>query len=131
MKVIGCQRKLYHSSLTAIFLGTLKMPYEKVKTMILEVSPELTEPLVNNLIKQLPETEAITAAAELKKQYNDLVEAEQFLVSVSIILFIIIIILADRPSVIGIDMAPWAPLVEPATVMYLCRNSYSFLFVTS
>lgn len=67
----------------SIFLGTLKMPYEQVKNMILEVPPELTESLVNNLIKQLPEAEALTAAAEIKKQYNELVEAEQFLVVMS------------------------------------------------
>lgn len=59
------------------------MPYDKIKDMILRVPPELTESMVNNLIKQLPEVEAINACKELKSQYDELVAAEQFLVVVS------------------------------------------------
>uniref|UniRef100_H2Z891 Diaphanous related formin 1 n=1 Tax=Ciona savignyi TaxID=51511 RepID=H2Z891_CIOSA len=67
----------------SIFLGTLKVPHVEVKTMILGVSAALDESMVNNLLKQLPEQEMITAVAEYKKQYADLVVAEQFLCTLS------------------------------------------------
>uniref|UniRef100_H2XZX4 FH2 domain-containing protein n=1 Tax=Ciona intestinalis TaxID=7719 RepID=H2XZX4_CIOIN len=67
----------------SIFLGTLKVPYAQVKTMILGVTDDMDESLINNLLKQLPEQEMISAVSEYKKQYDDLVEAEQFLCTIS------------------------------------------------
>jgi len=67
----------------SIFLGTLKVSYSQLKTMILEVSNELDEALVNNLIKQLPESDIVASLKDFKKQYDDLTEAEKFLCTLS------------------------------------------------
>ncbi|XP_075066045.1 protein diaphanous homolog 1-like [Mixophyes fleayi] len=55
------------------------MPYEEIKNVILEVNEEvLTESMVSNLIKQLPEPGVLQMLAEFKDEYNDLAECEQF-----------------------------------------------------
>jgi len=69
--------------ITAIFLGTLKMTHPELKDVILKVDEELTESLVNNLMKQLPPQEIIDSVKEFKKQYEELALAEQFLCTVS------------------------------------------------
>nr|XP_013802347.1 PREDICTED: protein diaphanous homolog 1 [Apteryx mantelli mantelli] len=68
----------------SIFLGSFRMPYEEIKTVILEVNETvLTESMVQNLIKQMPEPEQLKMLAELKDEYNDLAESEQFGVVIS------------------------------------------------
>lgn len=63
----------------SIFLGSFRMPYEEIKTVILEVNEKvLTESMVQNLLKQLPEPEQLSVLGEMKDEYNDLAEAEQF-----------------------------------------------------
>ncbi|CAM9532670.1 unnamed protein product [Lampetra planeri] len=63
----------------SIFLGTLKMPYTEIKKIILEVNEEkITESMIQNLIKQLPEADQLEALAGFKDEYDDLAEAEQF-----------------------------------------------------
>ncbi|XP_044136940.1 protein diaphanous homolog 1 isoform X2 [Bufo gargarizans] len=63
----------------SIYLGSYRMPYEEIKNVILEVNEEvLTESLVSNLIKQLPDSDQLQRLAELKDEYNDLAEPEQF-----------------------------------------------------
>ncbi|XP_018426021.1 PREDICTED: protein diaphanous homolog 1 [Nanorana parkeri] len=63
----------------SIFLGSYRMPYQEIKNVILEVKEEvLTESMVVNLIKQLPEDEKIQLLTEHKDEYNDLAEPEQF-----------------------------------------------------
>ncbi|KAM8971907.1 protein diaphanous homolog 1 [Pelodytes ibericus] len=63
----------------SIFLGSFRMPYQEIKNMILEVNEEvLTESLVSNLIKQLPEATQLQQLAEFKNEYDDLAESEQF-----------------------------------------------------
>ncbi|XP_030069397.1 protein diaphanous homolog 1 isoform X2 [Microcaecilia unicolor] len=70
----------------SIFLGSFRMPYQEIKNVILEVNETvLTESLVQNLIKQMPEPEQLKMVAELKDEYNDLAEAEQFGVVISTI----------------------------------------------
>uniref|UniRef100_A0A8C6YM43 Uncharacterized protein n=1 Tax=Nothoprocta perdicaria TaxID=30464 RepID=A0A8C6YM43_NOTPE len=60
------------------------MPYEEIKTVILEVNEAvLTESMIQNLIKQMPEPEQLKMLAELKDEYNDLAEPEQFGVVIS------------------------------------------------
>ncbi|XP_062331860.1 protein diaphanous homolog 1 [Osmerus eperlanus] len=55
------------------------MPYEEIKNVILEVNEKvLTESMVQNLIKQLPEAEQLSVLADMKDDYDDLAEAEQF-----------------------------------------------------
>ncbi|NWX93590.1 DIAP1 protein, partial [Nothoprocta pentlandii] len=68
----------------SIFLGSFRMPYEEIKTVILEVNEAvLTESMIQNLIKQMPEPEQLKMLAELKDEYNDLAEPEQFGVVIS------------------------------------------------
>ena len=71
---------------SAIFLGTLKISHQELKEIILKVDDELTESLVNNLMKQLPEQEVIDSIKEFKKQFSDLELSEQFLLKVSPVL---------------------------------------------
>lgn len=63
----------------SIFLGSFRMPYQEIKNVILEVNEAvLTESMVQNLIKQMPEPEQLQMLAELKDEYDDLAESEQF-----------------------------------------------------
>uniref|UniRef100_A0A8C1PC54 Diaphanous-related formin 3 n=1 Tax=Cyprinus carpio TaxID=7962 RepID=A0A8C1PC54_CYPCA len=46
----------------SIFLGSFRMPYEEIRRMILEVDEDqLTEPMIQNLVKYLPEQEQLNA----------------------------------------------------------------------
>ncbi|XP_019518483.1 PREDICTED: protein diaphanous homolog 1 isoform X2 [Hipposideros armiger] len=63
----------------SIFLGSFRMPYQEIKNVILEVNEAvLTESMIQNLIKQMPEPEQLKMLSELKDEYNDLAESEQF-----------------------------------------------------
>ncbi|XP_029142084.1 protein diaphanous homolog 2 [Protobothrops mucrosquamatus] len=63
----------------SIFLGSFRMPYEEIKHIILEVDEaKLSEALIQNLVKNLPEQKELNALAELKNEYDDLCESEQF-----------------------------------------------------
>ncbi|KAM4675788.1 protein diaphanous homolog 1-like [Discoglossus pictus] len=63
----------------SIFLGSFRIPYQEIRDMVLEVNEErLTESLISNLVKQLPEQEQLQLLAEYKDEYNDLAESEQF-----------------------------------------------------
>ncbi|XP_062910900.1 protein diaphanous homolog 1 [Mobula hypostoma] len=63
----------------SIFLGSNRMPYDQIKRMILEVDEKtLTESLIQNLVKQLPTQEQLSALLELKDEYNELSEPERF-----------------------------------------------------
>ncbi|XP_012583232.1 PREDICTED: protein diaphanous homolog 1 [Condylura cristata] len=63
----------------SIFLGSFRMPYQEIKNVILEVNEAvLTESMVQNLIKQMPEPEQLIMLSELKDEYDDLAESEQF-----------------------------------------------------
>ncbi|KAM4586804.1 protein diaphanous homolog 1 [Fundulus diaphanus] len=63
----------------SIFLGSFRLPYEEIKNAILQVNEKiLTESLVQNLIKLLPGPEQLNVLAEMKDEYDDLAEAEQF-----------------------------------------------------
>ncbi|KAL2077502.1 hypothetical protein ACEWY4_027006 [Coilia grayii] len=63
----------------AIFLGSFRLPYEEIRDIVLEVDEErLSEALIQNLIKNLPEQKELSALAELKAEYEELCESEQF-----------------------------------------------------
>ncbi|KAM8909943.1 protein diaphanous homolog 1-like isoform 1-T1 [Spinachia spinachia] len=67
-----------------IFLGSFRVPYEEIKNAILEVNEKvITESMVQSLIKLLPEAEQMSVLAEMKEEYNDLAESEQFAVVMS------------------------------------------------
>ncbi|KAM9130035.1 protein diaphanous homolog 1 [Pangshura tecta] len=68
----------------SIFLGSFRMPYEEIKNVILEVNEAvLTESMVQNLIKQMPEPEQLKMLSELRDEYSELAESEQFGVVIS------------------------------------------------
>uniref|UniRef100_A0A3B4WLS6 Diaphanous-related formin 3 n=1 Tax=Seriola lalandi dorsalis TaxID=1841481 RepID=A0A3B4WLS6_SERLL len=55
------------------------MPYQEIRRMIVEVDEEqLTEPMIQNLVKHLPEQEQLNALAKYKNEYANLSEPEQF-----------------------------------------------------
>nr|XP_033800688.1 protein diaphanous homolog 2 isoform X2 [Geotrypetes seraphini] len=63
----------------SIFLGSNRMPYEEIKSIILEVDEEkLSESLIQSLVKNIPEQKELNALAQLKSEYEDLCEPEQF-----------------------------------------------------
>ncbi|XP_067454610.1 protein diaphanous homolog 1 [Thunnus thynnus] len=63
----------------SIFLGSFRIPYEDIKNAILEVNEKiLTESMVQNLVKQLPAPEQLSVLGEMKDEYDDLAESEQF-----------------------------------------------------
>ncbi|XP_028271324.1 protein diaphanous homolog 2 isoform X3 [Parambassis ranga] len=63
----------------SIFLGSFRLPYEEIRDIVLEVDEErLSESLIQNLIKNLPEQKELSSLAELKGEYEELVESEQF-----------------------------------------------------
>uniref|UniRef100_A0A669DXP1 Diaphanous-related formin 3 n=1 Tax=Oreochromis niloticus TaxID=8128 RepID=A0A669DXP1_ORENI len=63
----------------AIFLGSFRIPYQEIRRMIVEVDEEqLSEPMIQNLVKHLPEQEQLNALATYKNEYSNLSEPEQF-----------------------------------------------------
>ncbi|XP_037103105.1 protein diaphanous homolog 3-like isoform X2 [Syngnathus acus] len=63
----------------SIFLGSFRIPYKEIRQMILEVDEEqLTEPMIQNLVKHLPEQEQLNALAKYENDYPNLSEPEQF-----------------------------------------------------
>ncbi|XP_075395641.1 protein diaphanous homolog 2 isoform X2 [Tenrec ecaudatus] len=63
----------------SIFLGSYRMPYEDIRNIILEVNEDmLSEALIQNLVKYLPEQKVLNELAQLKNEYDDLCEPEQF-----------------------------------------------------
>ncbi|XP_011792660.1 PREDICTED: protein diaphanous homolog 2 isoform X1 [Colobus angolensis palliatus] len=63
----------------SIFLGSYRMPYEEIRNIILEVNEDLlSEALIQNLVKHLPDQKILNELAELKNEYDDLCEPEQF-----------------------------------------------------
>ncbi|KAM9470277.1 protein diaphanous homolog 2 isoform 2-T3 [Clarias gariepinus] len=63
----------------SIFLGSFRMSYSEIRDIVLEVDEEkLTEALIQNLIKNLPEQKELSSLAELKSEYEELCESEQF-----------------------------------------------------
>ena len=68
---------------TAILLGSLKVPYEELKRRIVEMDEELlTAQIIEQLLKFMPEPEQLSQLAQLKDQYDELSEPEQFCVMV-------------------------------------------------
>ncbi len=70
--------------LAAILLGSIKVPYPEIKRRILEIDDaNLTEAMIEQLIKYMPEPEQMSQLASLKDEYDSLAEPEQFGVIVS------------------------------------------------
>uniref|UniRef100_A0A803TS55 Diaphanous related formin 3 n=1 Tax=Anolis carolinensis TaxID=28377 RepID=A0A803TS55_ANOCA len=68
----------------AIFLGSFRVPYEQIKTMILEIDEvQLSESMVQNLINHLPEQKQLDELSKLKNEYNNLSDPEQFAIVMS------------------------------------------------
>ncbi|KAK7137901.1 hypothetical protein R3I94_013523 [Phoxinus phoxinus] len=63
----------------SIFLGSFRLPYEEIRDIVLQADEErLSEALIQNLIKNLPEQKELSNLAELKNEYEELCESEQF-----------------------------------------------------
>ncbi|XP_042349054.1 LOW QUALITY PROTEIN: protein diaphanous homolog 1-like [Plectropomus leopardus] len=63
----------------SIFLGSFRLPYEDIKNAILEVNEKvITESMVQNMIKLLPPADQLNVLGEMKDEYDDLAESEQF-----------------------------------------------------
>ncbi|XP_078683942.1 protein diaphanous homolog 2-like isoform X1 [Branchiostoma floridae x Branchiostoma belcheri] len=68
----------------SIFLGSYKIPHSEIKRLILEIDEErMTEGMIQGLIKQLPEAEQFAALRDMRDQFDELSEPEQFCVLVS------------------------------------------------
>uniref|UniRef100_A0A671NCE8 Diaphanous related formin 2 n=1 Tax=Sinocyclocheilus anshuiensis TaxID=1608454 RepID=A0A671NCE8_9TELE len=82
MKRVNWSKKMTPSFFyfqTAIFLGSFRLPYEEIRDIVLQVDEErLSEALIQNLIKNLPEQKELSNLAELKNEYEELCESEQF-----------------------------------------------------
>lgn len=63
----------------SIFLGSFRLPYEEIKNAVMEVNEKIvTESMIQNLIKQLPSDDHLRQLGEMKDEYDDLAESEQF-----------------------------------------------------
>ncbi|XP_007442149.2 protein diaphanous homolog 3 [Python bivittatus] len=68
----------------SIFLGSFRVPYEEIKIMILEIDEtQLSESMIQNLIKHLPEQKQLNELSKLKNEYKSLSEPEQFAIVMS------------------------------------------------
>ncbi|XP_061485941.1 protein diaphanous homolog 3 isoform X2 [Rhineura floridana] len=68
----------------SIFLGSFRVPYEEIKMMILEIDEaQLSESMLQNLIKHLPEQKQLNELSKLKSEYKNLSEPEQFAIVMS------------------------------------------------
>ena len=68
----------------AIFLGSLKVPYEELRRRVVEVDEsQLSAEMLEQLLKFMPEPEQMQALAQLKDEFDSLAESEQFCVVVS------------------------------------------------
>lgn len=67
-----------------ILQGSLKTSATAIRDYILEVNEEhLTEAMLQQLIKYMPEADQLKKLSELKDNVGDLAEAEQFAITVS------------------------------------------------
>ncbi|GCB65962.1 hypothetical protein scyTo_0004883, partial [Scyliorhinus torazame] len=63
----------------SIFLGSYRIAYEEIKHIILEVDEEkLSESMIQNLVRYLPEQKELNTLSQFKDEYDDLCEPEQF-----------------------------------------------------
>ncbi|XP_077783914.1 protein diaphanous homolog 3 isoform X2 [Podarcis muralis] len=68
----------------SIFLGYFRVPYEEIKMMILEIDEaQLSESMLQNLIKHLPEQKQLNELSKMKSEYENLSEPEQFCIVMS------------------------------------------------
>ena len=71
------------SLFSAIFLGSLKVPYDEIRRRIVEVDEsQLSSEMLEQLLKFIPEPEQLQALAQLKDEIDSLAEPEQFCVVV-------------------------------------------------
>ncbi|KAL7983937.1 hypothetical protein Chor_001248, partial [Crotalus horridus] len=68
----------------SIFLGSFRVPYEEIKIMILEIDEtQLSESMIQNLIKHLPDQKQLDELSKLKNEYKNLSDPEQFAIVMS------------------------------------------------
>ena len=64
-------------------MGSLRIPYAEIKSLILGVSDNLTDQMLEQLLKYLPKREEMDSLAPYKNKISELSDAEQFAVVVS------------------------------------------------
>ena len=68
---------------TAILLGSLKLPFKEIKRRILMCDMEnIGASALENLIKSMPAADEMNKLAAMKDQYDELAQAEQFVIVV-------------------------------------------------
>ncbi len=71
------------SFIVALLLGSLRMPYPEIRSLVFEVSESLTDQMLGQLLKYLPKREEMDSLASYKSKISELSDAEQFAVVVS------------------------------------------------
>ncbi len=70
--------------ISAILLGSVKVPYEEIKRRIVEIDEDqLSSHMIEQLIQYMPSPDQMSQIAGLKDEYATLAESEQFAVVVS------------------------------------------------
>ncbi|KAL4229773.1 Protein diaphanous 1 [Mactra antiquata] len=68
----------------SILLGSIKVPYDEIKRRIVEMDEDnLSVAMVEQLLKYMPEPDALNQLASFKDQYQELAEPEQFCVVIA------------------------------------------------
>uniref|UniRef100_A0A8C4QB41 FH2 domain-containing protein n=1 Tax=Eptatretus burgeri TaxID=7764 RepID=A0A8C4QB41_EPTBU len=63
----------------SIFLGSFRISYDEIKEIIVSLDEErISEAMVQSLLQQLPEQEQMDSLAQLRSDYDNLSEPEQF-----------------------------------------------------
>ena len=74
---------MYISFIVALLLGSLRMPYPEIRSLVLGVSESMTDQMLGQLLKYLPKREEMDSLAAYKSKISELSDAEQFAVVVS------------------------------------------------
>ncbi|XP_064637760.1 protein diaphanous homolog 2-like isoform X3 [Lineus longissimus] len=68
----------------SILLGSVKVPYKEIKRRIIDMDEDnLSEELIEQLIKYMPSQEQMTTLQGFKNEYDDLADPEQFVVEMT------------------------------------------------
>lgn len=69
---------------SVILLGSVKISAQDMQRYILRIDEEqLTDAILQQLIKNMPEPDQLSRLEQYKEHYNELAEAEQFALTVS------------------------------------------------
>ena len=81
-EVVSTHCSSFYMYFLALLLGSLRMPYKDVRSLVLGVSDTLGEQMLEQLLKYMPKREEMDSLAPFKNKINELSDAEQFAVVV-------------------------------------------------